>query len=222
MPIETTFDFLDSKSHVYQGTLFFSENVIKDCVDFIELLNKIGIRFVFFSREHQLKSRYFAKKLGLDYSWNCYISLEADNEDTPSSCLLLTLASGLFSSNIVHDVNHAKLPRGIKNVRPHLQNVDDVPLQVHLFTDTNCNSVVEMMQIMQEYNEVVCVVVSCHNTASLSINRQADVCIQIVPTLHQNCSKQTPHVTYLPVNDQEAQGIYDQYNSCPSLSHKSY
>ena len=31
----------------------------------------------------------------------------------------------------------AKLPRGIENILSHIENVDNVPLQVPLFTDCN-------------------------------------------------------------------------------------
>lgn len=31
--------------------------------------------------------------------------------------------------------SQAKLPRGIQNIRPHLDSVDNVPLLVPLFTD---------------------------------------------------------------------------------------
>ena len=34
----------------------------------------------------------------------------------------------------------ARLPKGIENIRPHIEKVDNVPLLVSLFTDctTNC------------------------------------------------------------------------------------
>lgn len=32
-------------------------------------------------------------------------------------------------------LSQAKLPRGIGNIRPHLESVDNVPLLVNLFTD---------------------------------------------------------------------------------------
>lgn len=37
--------------------------------------------------------------------------------------------------SFLEDCNRAKLPRGIHQVRPHLQNIDNVPLLVPLFTD---------------------------------------------------------------------------------------
>lgn len=45
--------------------------------------------------------------------------------------------------------NIARLPTGVQNVRPHLDEVDNVPLLVGLFTDSNTSAVEEMIEIMQ-------------------------------------------------------------------------
>lgn len=45
--------------------------------------------------------------------------------------------------------NRAKLPEGIENIRPHLENVDNVPLLVSLFTDCTPETTCEMIKIMQ-------------------------------------------------------------------------
>ena len=50
--------------------------------------------------------------------------------------------------------NRAQLPRGIENIRPHLETMDNVPLLVSLFTDCTPNTTKEMVKIMQEYGEV--------------------------------------------------------------------
>lgn len=42
--------------------------------------------------------------------------------------------------SFLEDCNRAKLPRGIHQVRPHLQNIDNVPLLVPLFTDCTPDS----------------------------------------------------------------------------------
>ena len=34
----------------------------------------------------------------------------------------------------------ANLPKGIENIRPHLENIDNVPLLVSLFTDCTAES----------------------------------------------------------------------------------
>ena len=41
--------------------------------------------------------------------------------------------------------NRAKLPRGVKEIRPHIENVDNVPLLVSLFTDCTPSATREMV-----------------------------------------------------------------------------
>jgi hypothetical protein len=62
----------------------------------------------------------------------------------------------MFHTLAKHTVvpNKAGLPVGISNVRPHLQQVDNVPLLVSLFTDCEHASTREMLNIMQDYGEV--------------------------------------------------------------------
>lgn len=50
--------------------------------------------------------------------------------------------------------NKAQLPRGIAAIRPHLQQVDDVPLLVPLFSDCSPAATQEMIQVMQENGKV--------------------------------------------------------------------
>ncbi len=50
--------------------------------------------------------------------------------------------------------NRAQLPKGIENIRPHLETMDNVPLLVSLFTDCTPSNTTEMLKIMQEYGEV--------------------------------------------------------------------
>ena len=61
----------------------------------------------------------------------------------------------------------ARLPRGIDNIRPHLENVDDVPLHVSLFAECQPKTIVEMIRIFQEYGEVVCCIGSSLNDMSV-------------------------------------------------------
>ncbi|XP_078346969.1 transmembrane protein 94-like isoform X3 [Oculina patagonica] len=88
--------------------------------------------------------------------------------------------------------NRAKLPRGIQNIRPHLESVDNVPLLVPLFTDCNPSAVQEMISIMQDYGEVVCCVGSSFNSANPAIFIQADMSIAVEPLFPQLCLKGLP------------------------------
>ena len=84
----------------------------------------------------------------------------------------------------------AKLPRGIKNIRPHLENVDNVPLLVSLFTDCSAEATREMIMIMQNYGEIVICVGSSASSANVDIFLQADCSIAIEPLYPQVRMKQ--------------------------------
>lgn len=79
----------------------------------------------------------------------------------------------------------AKLPRGIQNIRPHLENVDNVPLLVSLFTDCSAEATREMLQIMQTYGEIVVCVGSSASAANADIFLQADCSVAIEPLYPQ-------------------------------------
>uniref|UniRef100_A0A5S6QK89 Cation-transporting P-type ATPase C-terminal domain-containing protein n=1 Tax=Trichuris muris TaxID=70415 RepID=A0A5S6QK89_TRIMR len=83
--------------------------------------------------------------------------------------------------------NRARLPKGIENVRPHLENVDNVPLLVSLFTDCNAWTTCEMIEIMQEYGEVVCVVGSSLTPQNTGIFCRANVAISVEPMVPSGC-----------------------------------
>ncbi|EDO38517.1 predicted protein [Nematostella vectensis] len=106
-------------------------------------------------------------------------------------------ATLLSSHNSVpHDYsffyNRAKLPRGVHNIRPHLQNVDNVPLLVPLFTDSTPKAVQEMVAIMQEHGEVVCCAGSSFNVDNTGVFLQADISLTIEPMFPQLCLKGLP------------------------------
>lgn len=52
------------------------------------------------------------------------------------------------------DVN-AKLPHGVKDVKKHLKEVDNVPLLVSLYTDATKESTCEMVKVFKEYHDTV-------------------------------------------------------------------
>ncbi|GIY93984.1 transmembrane protein 94 [Caerostris extrusa] len=86
--------------------------------------------------------------------------------------------------------NRAKLPKGTENIRPHIEHVDNVPLQVSLFTDCTPAATREMICIMQEYGEVVCCLGSSANCLNMPIFLQADASIAVEPLLPQLCIQQ--------------------------------
>ncbi|XP_050510004.1 transmembrane protein 94 isoform X2 [Diabrotica virgifera virgifera] len=115
--------------------------------------------------------------------------------------------------------NRAKLPRGIDKIRPHIELIDNVPLLVSLFTDCTPDVTREMLQIMQDYKEVVCIMGSAENCDNAGIFMQADASMSIAPLYPQVCQKAKPYK-----NPEDCPGPIDiscQLNSIPcSLSIK--
>ncbi|XP_026481591.1 LOW QUALITY PROTEIN: transmembrane protein 94 [Ctenocephalides felis] len=88
--------------------------------------------------------------------------------------------------------NRAKLPRGIENIRPHIEQVDNVPLLVSLFTDCTADVTREMLSIMQDYGEIVVVLGSAGNCDNMAVFNQADCSIAIEPLYPQICQSIPP------------------------------
>lgn len=76
--------------------------------------------------------------------------------------------------------NKAGLPVGIGNVRPHLENVDNVPLLVSLFTDCVREATQEMMHIMQDYSEVVLSIGSSLNPKNIDVFCQVRTHLSVI------------------------------------------
>ncbi|XP_064477811.1 transmembrane protein 94-like isoform X2 [Ornithodoros turicata] len=96
------------------------------------------------------------------------------------------------SAPVAFDIsNRAKLPRGIENIRPHMEQVDNVPLLVSLFTDCTPEATLEMVRIMQEYGEVVCCFGSALHLLNLPVFLQADCSIAVEPLAPQLCGRQS-------------------------------
>uniref|UniRef100_A0A3Q2FPS6 Transmembrane protein 94 n=1 Tax=Cyprinodon variegatus TaxID=28743 RepID=A0A3Q2FPS6_CYPVA len=91
--------------------------------------------------------------------------------------------------SFLEDCNRAKLPRGIHQVRPHLKNIDNVPLLVPLFTDCTPD-MCEMMKIMQENREVTCCLGSSANFRNSRLFLQSDF-IGLDPLYPSQCSWET-------------------------------
>lgn len=109
---------------------------------------------------------------------------EVDNDNAEG----LTKDEG-FESLAFDMSNRAKLPKGIENIRPHLETVDNVPLQVSLFTDCTPDLTQEMIEIMQDYGEIVCVIGSSSSKLNTPVFLQANASIAIEPLVPQSCTR---------------------------------
>lgn len=76
------------------------------------------------------------------------------------------------------DVN-AKLPHGVDNVRKHLQEVDNVPLLVSLYTDATKATTAEIVEIFQDYSDTVIAIGLSHLPRNEEIFSSSDIAIGI-------------------------------------------
>jgi hypothetical protein len=106
----------------------------------IEICDTAGVRFVYFSPRNMRRTKELASQMGIDVAWNCAISLRpltAEEEEDPHR---------MTSTYADWDVN-AKLPHGVEDVKHHLEEVDNVPLLVSLFTDVTKATTAEMVSL---------------------------------------------------------------------------
>ncbi|KAF7232352.1 hypothetical protein EG68_08006, partial [Paragonimus skrjabini miyazakii] len=111
----------------------------------------------------------------------------SSSSNTSSTNGSSTNGRGVRLSDYVTD-NKSRLPCGIANIRPHLATVDNVPLQVSLFTDCTPQTTQEMITILQEHGETVCTIGSCYSMDTIRLLAQGDVAIAVRPLLPQPCT----------------------------------
>lgn len=128
-----------------------------------DLSEDSGIRFIYASPHNQQKTKAFGKALGLDTEWNSCISLQESSEYLDESTL------------------KAKLPNGIPRIKEHLQSIDNVPLLVPLFSDVLSESGRDMIQILQNYGEIVFVVGNSTNFRNTPIYSQGNISMMSNP-----------------------------------------
>ncbi|GMT00632.1 hypothetical protein PENTCL1PPCAC_22806, partial [Pristionchus entomophagus] len=139
------------------------EQALPSIFEMIESLQASCIRFILFSNDLELPSRIIGEKLGLEAGWNCHISLKnqgnkrrvttLNSEGRRSSCPDGTSLHSIVSPLPPPPPNMARLPTGVQQIRPHLEEVDNVPLLVSLFTDCTVDTTREMIDILHEYRE---------------------------------------------------------------------
>lgn len=161
---------LHKHNHVFLGFVIFSTHPRNQVSEFIHDLGAAGIRFVFFSTESEVTTKAFGSRLGLEMDWNSCILFSA-----PPTSAHLSASAFEFSDP------KSKLPRGVQNVRPHLLNVDDIPLRLSLFAECDPESIAEMIKIYQENDEVVISVGLASSLKNLKLLAQADLGIVMDP-----------------------------------------
>ena len=74
---------------------------------------------------------------------------------------------------------HAKMPHGVEAIKKHLQEVDNVPLLVSLYTDATPSTVHQMVQVFQQYGEVILSVGSAYRQHNQHIFDASDVSVAV-------------------------------------------
>lgn len=144
--------------------------------DFIEDVTASGIRFVYFSPRNMRRSKLLAEKMGIETDWNCAISLRSLETDDPDP-------HRMTSNYSDWDVK-ARLPHGVEAIKRHLNEVDNVPLLVSLYTDSTPETISEMISIFQENNEVVMGVGSSMKESNAPLFSKSDTAIALQSDLH--------------------------------------
>ena len=71
------------------------------------------------------------------------------------------------------------MPCGIENIRPHLEEMDNVPLLVSLFTDCTPSSTQEMVKILQAKKSFE--IITQKNNLNLLGRREREIVCLFVP-----------------------------------------
>jgi hypothetical protein len=134
------------RNQVFLGVLGSLVVPRKEIQKLLSVLNDAGVRFVYFSPRNMRRQKELASQMGIDVAWNCAISLRPleSGEDDPHR---------MVSNYADWDIN-AKLPHGVEDVRKHLEEVDNVPLLVSLYTDVTKETTRDMVRVFRSPNFV--------------------------------------------------------------------
>ena len=127
------------RNQIFLGLLGSAVIPRKEIEPMLEECTLAGVRFVYFSPRNMRRTKELASQMGIDVAWNCAISLRSlvEGEEDPHR---------MTSTYADWDVN-ARLPHGVEDVKKHLEEVDNVPLLVSLYTDATKDNTSEMVRV---------------------------------------------------------------------------
>lgn len=179
------------EDQIFLGMVAAGVQPKKGIPDFIEDLTACGIRFVYFSPRNMRRSKLLAEKMGIETDWNCAISLRPLDSDGPDP-------HRMTSNYSDWDVK-ARLPHGVEAIKRHLEEVDNVPLLVSLYTDSTPETISEMISIFQENNEVVMGVGSSLKESNAALFSKADTAVALQGDAHTFFDEKLPKGKELPM-----------------------
>ena len=158
------------KNQIFLGLLGSAVIPSREIEPILEACTEAGVRFVYFSPRNMRRTKELASQMGIDVAWNCAISLRPlDGQADPHR---------MTSTYADWDVN-AKLPHGVEDVKKHLEEVDNVPLLVSLFTDATKDNTAEMLDVFQTYHDTVLTIGLSHLSQNECIFSTADMAIGV-------------------------------------------
>jgi hypothetical protein len=157
---------------IFVGMIAIRDQPKDEAVELVASVMNAGIRFVYFSPHDARKTMAFGTKIGLWTDFNVYITLRDPGAN----------------ESIEQYQGPSKLPVGVSSVRDHLVEVDNVPLLVSLFADSDTASICEMLRIYQENGEVIFCMGSSLKPANALAFLQANVAASFNPTPRESCA----------------------------------
>lgn len=137
------------------------------------MLEEAGIRGVLFDHKNILKAQAVAKDLGIDSDWNNWISLD-DSAD----------------EHVVGRLGQEVLPFGLAKIKKHLEdNVDDIPLRVRIFCNSDKKRQEQMFCFYQENYDVVACIGNVLNSENLRSFIKANVAIGMMIEPSYRCKR---------------------------------
>jgi len=160
------------RQQVFLGMAASSVPVKMEVPQLMEDLTAAGVRFVYFSPRNMRRSKPVAEKIGIQFDWNCAISLRELSTSTEHD-------PHRYISNYADWDVHARLPHGVPEIKRHLREVDNVPLLVSLYTDSTPATTQQMVEVFRSYGEVVLTVGSAYRASNSGIFQAANMAVSV-------------------------------------------
>ncbi|KII74610.1 hypothetical protein RF11_00688 [Thelohanellus kitauei] len=202
IPLVLSLNDLKIDEDIFMGSILLTEKVIQDCADFIHYMKELKVRFCRFTKENLTNSLDLSVKLGLNRGFNASLSLKKNEKGSSET-----------GAQICQDKYMTQLPSGIEDIKKHIKEVDIVPIRVPLYVNATYSSITEMLNILKEYNDHICLVSSWNNTSMYINSSVVHLNLKIVPILNENCLHPLHHASHFDVYDDKSKF---EDNHCPS------
>jgi hypothetical protein len=182
-------------NHVLLGFMTLSEHARATAQEFVADLAAAGIRFVLFAPGSEKEAKALGDRLGLETDWNsCIILSEPRRRPSCSDGCGDGDSDGDPTRALFSDPK-SRLPRGVRNVRPHLRAVDDIPLRISLLAECRPASSADMIRIYAEHGAAVLAVGGAYSPRNLGVLEAAAAGIAIEPALKDLLTQPAVHIS---------------------------